>query len=58
MKVAKNIFEVLLITFALVTSFALLNIYVVGNFYQLDKNAFRSGQLYRHNMPYYLKKHQ
>ena len=57
MKVAKNIFKILLITFALVTSFALLNIYVVGNFYQLDKNAFRSGQLYRHNMPYYLKKH-
>ena len=58
MKVTKNIFKIVLITFLLLTSFVVINIYFVGNFYKLDKNAFRSGQLYRHNMPYYLKKHK
>ncbi len=29
-----------------------------GNFYQIDKNAYRSGILRSHNMPYYIEKHQ
>ncbi len=29
-----------------------------GNFYQIDKNAYRSGILRNHNMPYYIEKYQ
>jgi len=31
---------------------------IYGNFYQLDKDAYRSAQLFSFNMPYYLKKYK
>ena len=37
---------------------AVIQIHVFGNFYQIDQNAFRSGQLNAYNLPYYLKKHK
>jgi len=40
----------------LATAFAIYA-FVIGNFHQLDSNAYRSAQLFSYNMPYYLKKY-
>jgi protein tyrosine phosphatase (PTP) superfamily phosphohydrolase (DUF442 family) len=38
--------------------FILFYIYIYGNFHQVDKNFYRSGQLYSYNYPFYLKKYK
>jgi len=33
-------------------------LFVIGNFHQIDKDAYRSAQLFSFNMPYYIKKYK
>ena len=33
------------------------NFLIIGNFHKVDEDVFRSAQLFKFNMPYYIKKH-
>ncbi len=58
LKMFKKILKRTLITIFVIAVLAFVNIHILGNFYQIDENAFRSGQLNKHNLEYYLKKHK
>jgi protein tyrosine/serine phosphatase len=40
-----------------IVTFAFIMIEVIGNFYKVDNNIYRSGQLNKYNLPYYIDKY-
>lgn len=53
----KKIFKYLSALIVLILATAIIIIHVLGNFYQVNKDVFRSGQLNKYNLEYYVKKH-
>jgi protein tyrosine/serine phosphatase len=56
--VIKKILKRTLIGLLVLIVVTVFHIHIFGNFYQIDKDAFRSGQLNKYNLEYYLKKHK
>jgi len=55
--VLKKILKYLLFIFVLISLILFIIIEILGNFYQVNDNLFRSGQLNKYNLNYYAKKH-
>jgi len=53
-RILKYILSLLLIIIVLWASYFLL----YGNFHKVDKDVYRSAQLFSHNLPYYIEKHK
>ncbi len=53
----KAILKVIVTILLLITTIAVVIIHILGNFYQVDKNVFRSGQLNKYNLEYYAKEY-
>lgn len=53
-KVIKYFVTFVLFIFVLWASYFLL----YGNFHKVDKDVYRSAQLFSHNLPYYIEKHE
>jgi len=53
----KKLFKYLLVFFLLLSLTILFDIHIKGNFYQIDKNVYRSGTLNKFNLEYYIKKY-
>ncbi len=53
----KKLFKYFLSFFIFLVLKILFIIYVKGNFYQVDKNVYRSGTLNKFNLEYYIKKY-
>ena len=54
----KKILKTIGIAFLALVLFVLFEQNVLGNFYQIDKDVYRSGTLNKYNLEYYLKKYK
>jgi len=54
MKYLKKIIKIVLLLLLFYVGYGL----IYGNFHKLDNNAYRSAQLFRFNMPFYLEKYK
>jgi len=54
----KKVLKYLTSTIVIISLFIYYIIHIDGNFYKIDNDAYRSGQLNRYNLEYYLNKYQ
>ncbi len=53
----KKIFKFIAWTISLIAVIAIVNIHILGNFYQVNDGVYRSGQLNKYNLEYYVQKY-
>ena len=57
-KTLKKTIKYTLISLLVLASLWAVNFLLIGNFHKVDEQVYRSAQLFKFNMPYYLKKHK
>jgi len=55
MKLFKRLLKYLSILLIIITIIVVSIIHIFGNFYQIDNDVYRSGQLNKYNLPYYIE---
>ncbi len=54
----KRILKYTIFVFVLLVLLVIVDIHVLGNFYKIDDRVYRSGELNKYNLTYYIKKYK